>query len=535
MVENNIRGFWLLVLHAHLPFVRHPEHIDSLEERWLYEAVVETYIPLLELFEKLLSEGVDFRVVLSITPTLCNMLDDTFLQKRINAYLEKLVELAEKEIYRNRYNDEFFSVSKMYYEKFKFTLYAFNEKYKKNLLSAFKKFQDLGFIEVITSSATHCYLPLYEVVPEGVRAQIKIGINDYKRHFGKSPYGIWNAECGYFSGLENLLGEEGIKYFFTDTHGVLNASERPINGVFAPLVTPNGVAFFGRDVETSRLVWSSREGYPGDPYYREFYKDIGYDLDFNYIKPYILENGERVFTGIKYYRITDKEGSLEHKKVYEVEKAQERVKEHSFHFVDSREKQINYLSNLMDRKPVIVSMYDAELFGHWWFEGVDFLYNTIKLIGESKIVKMILPKEYLEIYSENQIATPSISSWGSNGYNEFWLNETNDWLYRHLHKATERMIEMATKYYNVSSKVYIDCLNQSARELLIAQASDWPFIIKAKTMVDYAKKRIIESIYNFNKLYTMLKEESVDENFVKKLNLRNNIFPEIDYREFAKI
>ncbi|MGC8765596.1 MAG: glycoside hydrolase family 57 protein [Brevinematia bacterium] len=529
------KGFWLLVLHAHLPFVRHPEYNDSLEERWLYEAVIETYVPLLDMFERLLAENIEFKLVLSITPTLCNMLDDTFLQNRIVNHLEKLIELAEKEIERNRYDEDFFQLAKMYYQRFNFVLYLFKEKYKKNILSGFKKFQDLGFLEIVTSSATHCYLPLYEVVPVGVRAQIKIGIEEYKKYFGRYPTGIWNAECGYYNGLDRILFEENIGFFFTDTHTVLNASEKPKYGVFAPLSTSNGVVFFGRDVETSRLVWSSKEGYPGDPYYREFYRDIGYDLDFNYVKPYILETGERIFTGIKYYRITDKNGPLEHKRVYEIEKAKEKVRQHSLHFVNSRDRQINYLSDFMDRKPLIVSMYDAELFGHWWFEGIDFLYNVIKLINESSIIKMILPSEYLELYRENQVAEPSMSSWGSNGYSEFWLNETNDWIYRHLHKATERMIELATIFYKAKSKVYVDCLNQAARELLIAQSSDWPFIMKTMTMVDYAKNRIVESLNNFNTLYKMLKNKDVDEKFVKRLNSRNNIFQDIDYRVFARV
>ncbi len=220
-------------------------------------------------------------------------------------------------------------------------------------MKAFKLFQDLGFIEIVTSSATHCYLPLYEILKENIDAQVSIGINEYKKYFGKYPEGIWNAECGYYNGLEYILENEGIKYFFTDTHTVLNSSERPKYGIFAPLSTENGITYFGRDFETSRLVWSAKEGYPGNPYYREFYRDIGYDLDFEYIKPYILDSGDRIFTGIKYYRITDKDSPLEHKKPYDIKKASEFVLADANHFVSSREKQFAYIGELMDRIPLV--------------------------------------------------------------------------------------------------------------------------------------------------------------------------------------
>ncbi len=531
---NYYKGYWMLVLHAHLPFVRHPEYSDSLEERWLYEGVIDTYIPLLEMFDRLANEDVEFKVTLSLTPPLMNMLDDDFLKDRILIHINKLIELSEKEIKRNKYNEDFFELSKMYYNRFKNILYCYEEKYKKDILKAFKLFQDLGFLEIVTSSATHCYLPLYEIFKENVIAQIDIGVREYRKYFGKYPTGIWNAECGYYNGLENILQDEGIKYFFTDTHTVLNSSERPKYGIFAPLMTENGVVYFGRDFETSRLVWSAKEGYPGNPYYREFYRDIGYDLDFDYIKPYILDSGDRIFTGIKYYRITDKDSPLEYKKPYDIKKASEFVIVDANHFVSSREKQFNYVGELMDRVPLVTSMYDAELFGHWWFEGVDFLYNVIKIINERKSFKMILPQEYLSIYPENQISKPFTSSWGNNGYSEFWLNESNDWIYRHTHKIAERMTKIATEYYNTKNELYIRVLNQMSRELLLAEASDWPFIMKTRTLVEYAKKRVVDSINNFNILYEMLERKKIDEKFLRMLEERNNIFSEMDFRVFAK-
>jgi len=530
--NKECKGYWLLVLHAHLPFVKHPEYNDSIEERWFFEALLETYIPLLDVFEKLSFENIDFKLCMSISPTLMAMFDDDFLRVRFLKYLENLIELTEKEITRTKGDEVFNHLAKMYNERFNQVYNSYTEKYKCDINYAFKKFQELGYLEIITSSATHCYLPLYEAFPSGVRAQIEMGLKEYQNFFGKSSSGMWNAECGYFEGLEKYFEKYGIKYFFTDTHTVLNSSVRPEYGIFAPLETPEGIVYFGRDVETSRLVWSAREGYPGDPYYREFYRDIGFDLDYDYIKPYIHEGGNRVFTCVKYYRVTDKELPLEYKKPYIPAKAMEKVKEHSQHFVSSREKQINYVASLMDRKPVVVSMYDAELFGHWWYEGIDFLYNVFKGISNSSVVKMITPSEYLKLYPVNQISTPQLSSWGSNGYSEFWLNETNDWIYRHIHKCIDKMCFLAKKFERTSSTFIKRVLNQAAREVLLAMASDWPFIMKTKTMEEYAKRRVLESIDNFNNLYEMCQSNRINENILLELEKSHSIFLDIDYRIF---
>jgi 1,4-alpha-glucan branching enzyme len=527
------RGYWMLVLHAHLPYVRHPEYNDSLEERWLYEAITETYIPFLDIFERLLIEGVDYRVTLSLTPPLCNMLSDALLQERYLKKLESLIELAEKELERTKFIPEFHRVAEMYMHKFKRAHQLYTETYNRNLLMGFKKYQDLGKLEILTSGATHGFLPLMNMYPNAVRGQVLTAVEDYKRHFGRAPKGMWNAECGYYPELENLLAEGNIKYFFTDTHGVLHADQYPKYGVFAPMFTPNKIAFFGRDVETSHSVWSAKEGYPGDPSYREFYRDIGFDLEYDYVKPYIHESGLRISTGMKYHKITSKETPMEYKQPYDPQAAYTRAVEHASNFVFNREKQINYLSEHMDREPVVVSMYDAELFGHWWYEGPEFLYNVLKIMSKSPVVKNITAPEYLDKYPSNQKARPPLSSWGYKGYNEFWLNGTNDWVYPHLHKADERMIDLANKHMLSRDKLLIRALNQAARELLLAQSSDWAFIMKTNTMVDYAVKRTKDHLGRFQRLFDMIREERIDESWLKETEYRDNIFPEMDYRVFA--
>lgn len=527
------KGYWMLMLHAHLPFVRHPEYNDSLEERWLYEAITETYIPLLSAYERLTEERIDFRVTMSITPPLANMLADPLLQARYERHIAKLIELAEKEVIRTQYQSEFHKAAQVYLEKFKKAQDIFVNKYHSNLMTGFKQFQDMGKIEVITCSATHGFLPLMDMYPNAVRGQIITAVKDYERHFGRAPRGMWNGECGYYPGLENILAEGHIKYFFVDTHGILHADHRPKYGTYAPLYTNNRIAYFGRDIETSNSVWSADEGYPGDPNYREYYRDIGFDLDFDYVKPYIHESGLRISTGIKYHKITSKETPMQHKTPYDPKVAYSRTESHAQNFVHNREMQIDYMAGYMDRKPLIVSMYDAELFGHWWYEGPDFIYNTLKEMFNSQSIDTILPSEYLDEYPENQMATPPMSSWGYKGYNEFWLNDTNDWIYRHLHNANGRMTELANKFKDEDDSLTIRALNQAARELLLAQSSDWAFIMKTNTMVEYANKRTVDHLGRFKKLYDMLKDNDVDKVWLKEVEFRDNIFPEIDYRVYV--
>ncbi|HZR45278.1 MAG TPA: hypothetical protein VFA47_01145, partial [Candidatus Manganitrophaceae bacterium] len=300
------KGYLSLVLHSHLPFVRHPEHSEFLEEDWLFEAITETYIPLINIFERLLHDHVPFRMTLSITPTLAAMLSDPLLQRRYLHHIERLIELAEKEIHRTRTEPAFHSLARMYFDEFKNARSVFADRYRGNLLEAFRAFQDEGAVELITSAATHGFLPLMAVNPNAVRAQIEIGAQEYARHFGRRPRGIWLPECGYTPGLDEPLAAAGIRFFLVDSHGLLNATPRPKYGVYAPIYCRSKVAAFGRDIESSKQVWSAEQGYPGDFTYRDFYRDVGFDLDFDYIKPYIHQDGIRISTGIKYYRITGK-------------------------------------------------------------------------------------------------------------------------------------------------------------------------------------------------------------------------------------
>lgn len=527
-----LKGYLSLVLHAHLPFVKHPEYQEALEEHWLFEAMTECYIPLLLVFERLVEERVPFRMAMTLSPTLLEMLGDSLLQGRYLRHLEKLIDLAEKEVARTRAEPAFHSTACLYLDHFKRCRSYFLDRAKSNLIYSFRRLMETGCIEILTCAATHGFLPLMAVEHDAsVRAQVAVAVKNYRKHFERFPRGIWLPECGYFPGDDRILKECGLQFFFMEAHGLLHARPPARQGAFVPCLTPSGVGVFGRDSSSSKQVWSAKEGYPGDGDYREFYRDVGWDLDYEYIRPYLHESGIRKEIGIKYYRIT---GSTPLKEPYSFERARGKAAIHAADFINSRGKQVEHLHNSFNgAMPIVAAPYDAELFGHWWFEGplfLDFLFR--KLHFDQDVIKAITPLEYLELYPECQVVEPELSSWGNKGYCEVWLNESNDWIYRHLHHAAKKMVEAARDFPS-SSGLEERVLNQMARECLLAQASDWAFIMKTGTVVDYAIRRTKEHLSSFLKLEDELRGKRVERSFLADLEGRNSLFPEIDYRVYA--
>ncbi|MFN0121826.1 MAG: glycoside hydrolase family 57 protein [Blastocatellia bacterium] len=525
-------GYLSLVLHAHLPFVRHPEYDDFLEEDWLYEAISETYLPLLVAFNTLLDEGVRFRLTMSMTPPLCEMLGDPLLQQRYARHLDKLCELAELEVARTKTAaPDFHSAALMYRRHFNECREVFENRYQRNIIRGFRELQDAGVLEIITCGATHGFLPL--MANETVkRAQIQIAKTNYQKHFGRDPRGIWLAECAFGPGDDKYLREAGIQFFIADAHAILYGAPRPRRGIHAPVITPAGVAVFARDSETSEQVWSSETGYPGDPLYREFYRDLGYDAaDYDYIKPYLHDDGVRRNTGFKYHRITGKV-QLHEKEPYVPEWAGERAAAHAGNFLGNRQAQARHLRQQLGRAPLILAPYDAELFGHWWFEGPQFLFHLFKKQHyDQDEIQMISPIDYLDIYPDNQTQTPSASSWGAEGYNRVWINHQTNWMYLHQSVAEQRMVELAARFPAAAGDLE-RALNQAARELLLAQSSDWAFIITTGTMSEYAIKRFRNHIHRFTELYEMILGNRIDTAWLAGVESRDTIFQELDYRVY---
>ena len=529
-IENS-KGLIAFVLHAHLPFVRHPEYDRFLEENWLYEALSETYLPLLRVFRGLERDGIPFRLTISLSPTLTSMLEDELLCERYISHVDRLLELADKEEARLAGDEAGLKVTRMYRRLIRRNREDFLDVYNGNILEGFRHFRDAGHLELITTTATHAFLPMYRETPEMIRNQILIALENHDRLFKAMPEGLWLPECGYFPGLEDYLKPYGVKYFFSSAHGVLHADERPEYGVYAPVRTPNGIAVFGRDRAASNAIWSAEDGFPGHPDYRDFYRDIGFDLPEDYIAPYALEAGNRVNTGFKYHAIT---GDTDQKILYDPDKGLERARLDAKTFLENRILQCDTISEYMDRPPLIVCPFDAELFGHWWFEGPAFLDAFFREFHDARHSLMqVTPREYLHVWPHAQVTRPAFSSWGDKGYGQVWLDGSNDWIYRHTHKIVERMGELVERFPDEKG-LKQRTLNQAAREVLLSQASDWPFIIKTGTTVPYAERRVRSHIHNFNTIYESLCRNTVKTEWLTKLEKRNNIFKDIDYRIFRK-
>jgi 1,4-alpha-glucan branching enzyme len=526
-------GTLAMVLHAHLPYVRHPEHRYHLEENWLYEAVSATYLPLLEVFRGLARDGVRFRITLSMSPPLVAMLRDDLLKTRTAAFIDRLIKLGEQERRRTAGDPTFHRIATFYHERFA-RLRALYDELHGDIVDGYRALADAGHLEIVTVGATHGFLPNIRE-PKARRAQIQIAVDQHLRHFGRHPRGIWLPECGYTEGIDELLADAGLRFFFVDSHGLGMGRPRPPFGTAAPVFTRAGVAAFGRDIDSAKQVWSADEGYPGDPAYRDFYRDVGFDRPLDEILEYVHPDGIRLHTGYKYFRVTGRV-DLADKQPYDPEAAVRRAYEHGENFVFNRQHQVRWLSSRMDRPPIIVSPYDAELYGHWWFEGPLFLDAVCRRtaeLGPTGDVAMQTPAEYLEAHTTNPVCEVSPSSWGEGGYSGVWIDGTNDWIYRHQHRAEVRMGALAAAHADGASDLVRRALNQAARELLLLQSSDWAFILKTRTAVGYATARVKAHVARFQRLDREITSGAIDAGWLADLEGRDNVFPELDYRVYA--
>ncbi|MCX5784073.1 MAG: DUF1957 domain-containing protein [Elusimicrobia bacterium] len=527
------KGSMMLVLHAHLPYINHPQSSQYLEENWFFEAVAETYIPLISVFERLVADGIRPGVTLSISPTLGAMLENEALEKKLGEYLESRLELLECELERTASEPAFHKTVELY-QKLYSDAAAVLHKYSGDLITPLKALQHAGQIEIITCSATHAVLPLL-AHPEALRAQMSVAADDYFDRFNRKPAGFWLPECAYAPSLNPYLKLSGFKYFFTEAHAVEFANS-PKNGVYTAYRTPNGVSLFARDAQSSREVWSSKFGYPGASAYREFYRDLGYDADEQYLKPYLGEGGRRPI-GLKYYKITGANVPLNQKLPYDPDEAAATVERHAEDFLAKRLAQIDGLYASKGIRPVIVGCYDAELFGHWWFEGPAFLESMLRRIRSERLpLQFVTPSEYINSCSEPQELTPQISSWGENGYFDPWLNETNDFIYPLVADITERMIDSANRFRSQDLPRLMErALNQAAKEVLLAQSSDWAFLLYIGSHGGYAKDRLESHAANARRLLSEVLEKKVDETNLRELETQNNIFARLDFRVFSSV
>lgn len=523
-------GHLALILHAHLPFVRHPEHEHFLEEEWLFEAITETYIPLILMMQRLHRDGVVFKITMSITPTLCAMLNDPLLRERYVKHVDALIDLAERERERNRDNAALAELSAFYLDTFSERRRAFVEDWNHDLIGQFRELSERGGgLEIIASAATHGLLPLLlQQSPRAARAQISIGCDVYRENFGSDSSGFWLPECAYSPGVEQLLQDANIRWSVLDAHGLMFGEPKPRRGIYSPAYTKAGPAMFGRDRSSSQQVWSANEGYPGDLNYRDFYRDIGFDLPLEYSGG--VSHGMRKFTGIKYHRIT---GRGVEKKLYHRQTAEETARGHARHYLEQRRRQLSDI-RAEDFEPIIVIPFDAELFGHWWFEGVEFLEAFIRETARSADdISLTTPSEYLAAHPAQQTIEPTASSWGEKGHLAVWIDPSTSWIYPPLHAAAQKLSTLARTMGATPPALTDRVMKQLTRELLLAQSSDWPFLIRNRTANDYATRRVTDHLHRFGRLHRQYLAGGIDEAFLSECETRHNLFPNVDWRCYS--
>ncbi|WP_320674809.1 glycoside hydrolase family 57 protein [Prochlorococcus sp. MIT 1341] len=517
------KGQLALVLHAHLPYVR-SENPTSLEADWYFQALIECYLPLLELLEESHAAEDQFpHMTLGISPTLLSLLADKELQERFQPWVLLRLDLL-KEAPPQLYN-----AANHLSKRIKKQLLHW-QSINGDLISRFSFLQKEGVLDLLTCAATHGYLPLLREHPEAVRAQLLTAVREHSRLIGSPPLGIWLPECAYYEGLDKLMYEVGLRYAVLDGHGLLNANPRPRYGIYAPICSTKGVAFFGRDAESTFPVWSSREGYPGDSSYREFHRDLGWDFPKEKLQEIGINEPRPL--GLKLYRVTGVSTPLENKAPYEPDLASSLVKDHARDYLQGRKSQLKQLKTSMVVNPLLVAPFDAELFGHWWFEGPEFLSELFRQAPRENISFTRLV-DSLSNSPRLQLSDPSPSSWGQGGYHHYWLNETNAWVIPEWSKAGKAMIECCDRFNGIGGEKD-RLLRQAARELLLAQSSDWSFILRAGTTTQIAKERIHRHLQRFWSLVNAANDkEDLSDSLLLRFENEDCLFPFVDPRDWT--
>ncbi len=503
----------MLVLHSHLPYVKNQGRWPF-GEVWLFEAMAETYIPFLQTWFRFKEEGIHAPVTLSFSPTLLDQLSSTYVQQEFINYLrEREHKAAEDERYYLSIADQNMAALAAYYHRFYRDIRRdFVLEFDCDIIAAIKQLQNDGDVEIITTAASHAYLPLLDA--KSLKHQIYWGKRAYEKHFGQEPAGFWLPECGYFQGIEDLLIENGFKYFYVDSHAVeggkplgdtssgsqgLDCAQETFANTGLSTYRPykikdKDIMVLGRNALVSQQVWSADYGYPGDENYREFHK-------------------ESSRSGFKYWRVTDRKNSFDKKLPYETDKAILKATQHGRHSVKSLEKTGRAAQKLGFPEPLIVGCYDTELFGHWWWEGIAWLDEVVRGIAKSAELNFILPSNISGNLPEAQVFE---SSWGMGGKHYVWGNPETSWMWDILKRASNEYEEIDNRKHlgDVQARV----VTMALRELILLESSDWFFMVTNNLTRDYAMKRFFEHYTKFLRLVNALRDDNYSNIFLEWLD-----------------
>jgi 1,4-alpha-glucan branching enzyme len=521
-----------IVLNGHLPFVRSAEQRGSFEERWFYEALFNTYLPLLQVFDRLDADRIPFRLGMVLSPILCHMLQDELLLSRYLDYVDTRIDFGERELERTRGNPPLHELVRFYYDQAVDKRILFTEVYEKNILGIFNYYQQKGRLELLTTAATYAFLPFFTSSPEAIQAQIETAIASHRQNFGRNPQGFWLPELGWDERLDAILAAYNFGYTLVDAHGLVLGTPPVKKGSFYPVKTPRGVFILGRDFYAGRdLASFTAASGPAGPVYQADFQDAGFELPTELVGSFLGSGGSRTGTGYRYWS-RQRNGE---RQLYDPQKARDRAAEHARAFLDARLSYLAEAAPYLEGKAISLCAFDADSFGRVWYEGPDFIETLFREGARRQSPQFMNPAEYL--YKQDpasfQTMTPEYTSWGINGYAETLLDASNDWMYRHAFRALQRMIEMAERFPD-DTGLKERALNQAAREILLVQGSDWPKLLYQQESAEYARNQIEEALRNFTTIYESLGSNYISTEWLTSLERRHNNFPVINYRVFRR-
>ncbi len=561
-------GNYVLILHTHLPWVLHHGTWPHGED-WLTEAAAECYIPLLNSFNELMSEGILPKVSIGMSPVLCEQLKHPDFKKIFTNYCKAKIKSANedhKKYIEWGYDPHHVYLAQYWSEWYQARLDDFNKKYDKSIVQSFRKLQDQGAIEILTCGATHGYLPLLPT-EKAINMQIKLAKENYKKHFGRDPRGIWLPECAYRPsyewhsmlpifpynipklrpGIEQFLSHHGIQYFVTDEKHIHNS--RPLgyyldneHTKFKSIIGNNSdnynieksplkiydiassdkVEFgtakvFTRHHSISMQVWSGQVGYPGEPDYLDFHKK---------------EFGSM----LRYWRVTDNKADMMYKTLYHPDWVKDKIDLQSNHFIHHIENTSNFYKNQKKLDATVCTPFDTELFGHWWFEGPQFVKAVLKGLHNSPYVKTSTCSEQIFKMQPKEVIGLPEGSWGENNNHDVWSNADNKWTWETLYNDENRLIMLFQKYSLDSlNPLALRITKQAYRELLLEQSSDWQFLIYTESAKDYSEMRFSNHHSDFNRLCDLAEKaqsandiSESEQKYLEETERRDSIFAEID-------
>jgi 1,4-alpha-glucan branching enzyme len=526
---TNKKGLLTICLNVHLPFTHFTSFNELFQERWLFETILECYLPMIATFHRLSVDKVPFKVLLSLSPMLITMLQDEVIQTKFIFYIRHRLEKAEQEVKRTT-GTPYEAMAKHYLA----LLEQYDALYRMiggDFVNCLTQAQEKGWVELITTGATSMFLPIYAQFPSAIKAQISTAVSFHKQQFGSRTQGFFVPYCAYYPGLDRVLQQQGLSYFITSGHSVLQGNPAPLNAIYAPVETSLGMVAFPRNRAVSDAFWRSKEGYAWHPSYRDFYRyDTNASHDVMSIDTYnilFMQQDEPYCEGFKYLAMaTDANFKPS---VYDFEKAMAQVSIHATEFIKDRLSEFSGARRSMDKVPHVLGVIDLELLGHRWFEGPWFIEELFRQLHLQDDIEMIHPSEYMHHFLNLQVVDPSFSSWGLEGYSQIWLDDSTDWLVRHLFKAVERMIELAMRFPHATG-LKKRVLNQAAREVMLATAGDWPLLIWHKTNKELAVDQVRLHLANFYQIYEAMGRNTVRTDWLTTMERQNPVF---QHRSFS--